>query len=155
MNSLIKKLLIVSAIAAPVFLMSYTPEQPELARVGEDAPELAIAKGDTKISLKQMRGKQVVLHFWSKSDPESRIINYQNDRAYSDSTDVVYMAICTDGSDESLSKLIVAEDGNNSESQYYRSELMASSNLDAYTHAGGGTWIISPEGIIVSHPVGV
>lgn len=142
-------MLIGGAFAAPVFLMSYSPEQPDVAQVSAEAPEIALSAGDSTISLKSLRGKRVVLHFWSKSDPSSRIANRINDRKVSTEPGTVYLAVCTDD-DESLARLISNEDNNQPSSQFYRSQIKASSHMEAYTVAGNHTWVISPEGVILS-----
>lgn len=129
--------------------MSYSPEQPDVAQVSAEAPEIALSAGDSTISLKNLRGKKVVLHFWSQSDPSSRIANRINDRNVSAEPGTVYLAVCTDA-DESLARLISDEDANRRSSQFYRSQIQAASHIEAYTVSGNHTWVISPEGVILS-----
>lgn len=136
----------------PVFLMSYSPEQPSEAQVNQEAPEVAIVNGDSTISLKSLRGKYVVLNFWSKSVPSSRVDNHFYDRsvAMAADPDIVYLSVCTDRSDEQLSRMLTAEDGNNPATQYYRSQLAGSDNSQAYTRQGNATWLISPQGVVIA-----
>lgn len=149
---IVKKLLIALALMVPAFLMSYSPEQPSEAQVSMEAPEVAIANGDSTVSLKSLRGKYVVLNFWSKNEPSSRIDNhfYGRSVAMAADPDIVYISICTDSSDEQLSQMLVAEDGNNPSTQYYRSQLAGQDNSQAYTREGLATWLISPQGVVIA-----
>lgn len=132
--------------------MSYMPQQPEKAEVGAEAPAISIADEAGEVSLKDFKGKSVILNFWSKYDAPSRLANHSYARAAEASAGkVAFISICVDDSDESLARMITAEDGLSDSGQYFASQLSAGDNSMAYDGRACGAWLIDPNGIIAAH----
>lgn len=133
--------------------MSSSPEAPASVQTGAPAPHISLTKDNTAVNLNTLRGKYVVLNYWSRRNPESRVANHFYDKAVNMLPDdrVVYISVCADLRDESLSRLISQTDGNCEESQYYASERGADDGMNLYLADGYGTWLISPQGILLAH----
>lgn len=147
-----KKLLVILGLALPLFFMSYKSEQPSEARVSEPAPAIALTDGNNTVSLKNLKGKYVLLNYWTKSDPATRVANHRYDRTVQalGRSDIRYISICSDRTDETLSRMITTEDGLASASQYRISQTLPSDNSAEYLRAGHNSWLISPEGTIIA-----
>lgn len=133
--------------------MSSSPEAPAAAKIGEEAPHISLQTQDSTINLSTLRGKYVVLNFWNRSNPDSRVANHFYDRAVEMLPDdkVVYISVCTDRYDEALSRLISETDGNNVSTQYYWTQRTGGDASNIYTASGAGTWLISPQGVLLAH----
>lgn len=116
--------------------------------VGEDAPALLLnSADDTTLSLDQLKGQYVVLNFWSKSQPLTRVANHTYNVAAA-KAGIRYISVCLDNEDERLSMMINAEDGNDTATQYVRSQLDRSTAAE-WTQTPA-TWLISPVGKIIA-----
>ncbi len=70
---------VISAVVLLIAPSAYSPATAD-SLIGDDAPNFAIANDSASIELKNMRGRYVLLSFWSSTDAESRIAN----KAYND-----------------------------------------------------------------------
>lgn len=78
-----KSLFTIATLAILLVFTSAYYTTPADGRVGYQAPSLTVDNQAGSISLSQLRGKYVVVSFWSSAQPESRISNLQLDRATS------------------------------------------------------------------------
>lgn len=79
--------------------------------IGSEAPSITLSSSSTT-TLDSLDGKQILVNFWSASDPSSRISNSRLSRiasSYADK-DVKFVSICID-SDPALAQEIAGVDG--------------------------------------------
>lgn len=86
--------------------------------VGTSAGDFTISNADGVMSLKQLRGKYVLLTLWSSADVVSRLDNIRCDRYATKSSSVVQLSVNFDRS-RLLFNELVAADSLASSSQYY------------------------------------
>lgn len=110
-------LMTLSACLFLVLLAAYG-SNPSDDRVGYLAPNFALKNGDKGIELQQMKGRYVLLTFWTSSDAESRIANLQYDRAVRNINGLEHVSVNFDRS-EGIYRGIVKNDGLDMASQFY------------------------------------
>lgn len=116
--------------------------------VGTEAPVFVLTtSGDTTISLNELKGQYVLLNFWSKSQPLTRVANHTYNVATADAG-IRYISVCLDRDEERLAMMINAEDGNDTAMQYVRSQLHRSTGTEWIQTPAA--WLISPEGKIIA-----
>ena len=147
-----KKTIIIAALSAIVFIASSATDRNAFGTTpGSVAPMLVVNDCDKAFSLESMRGRYVLLSFWSSTDAPSRVAMNLYQKAASKgriSDSVVCMAVNLDSS-ESLFREIVRRDGLDIKSQIGA----APSDVDRIVTdfdlgAGYGTFLIDPEGRI-------
>lgn len=114
--------------------------------VGNQAPEISITKADGEcFQLSDLKGKDVVINFWSVSDAESRI---KNIRLASDAerSGVEYIGMCTD-TDRRLAEEVMAADGVKKETQCFVDTRIHDGYL---LEKGVRTVKIDPYGIVAA-----
>lgn len=147
-----KKIVFAALIAAVAFLMSYMPRQPEEAKIGEEAPAISIAVDGNEINLKDYRGSNVLLNFWSKYDAPSRLANHQYARAAEASNGKLrFISICIDSDDDDLARMIAEQDGPDTGGRYFLSQLTPKDRSAAYANRTPGAWLIDSNGILIAH----
>lgn len=68
-----KLVIIITCICALMLGASAFVDNRREAAIGNHAPTMVIGEGDDAVSLESLRGKWVVLSFWSAADAESRL----------------------------------------------------------------------------------
>ncbi len=66
--------------------------------VGEQAPNFEVSNETHSLQLQSLRGKYVVVTFWSSADADSRIANMMHDRAASSNENLEHVALNFDES---------------------------------------------------------
>ncbi len=148
-----KKLLMimfcVAAVLAPVLLLSAA--HPE---AGSPAPQFTLKSQDgTPVSLKDFRGKWVVLYFYPKDFTSGCTLeaqNFQRDLAEYEKHNAVIVGISVDNPDshkqfcvkEGLSFKLLADTTHNVSEEYGTLTHMG------FTHAARNTFLITPDGKI-------
>ena len=129
---------------------------------GQVAPEFSLATSDgSQVSLKDFKGKWVVLYFYPKDMTSGCTLeahNFQRDLAQYDKTGAVILGVSVDSADshkefcakEGLTFKLLADPGGKVSAQYgstmdYKGTLMAARN----------TFLINPEGKIAKVYTGV
>lgn len=145
-------ILALSGFALTAMAADQTQTQPE---AGTAAPEFALATSDgSQVSLKDFKGKWVVLYFYPKdmtSGCTMEAKNFQRDLAQYDKTGAVILGVSVDSPDshkefcakEGLTFKLLADPGGKVSAQYgstmdYKGTLMAARN----------TFLINPDGKI-------
>jgi peroxiredoxin Q/BCP len=130
--------------------------------VGQPAPAFSLATSDgSQVSLKDFKGKWVVLYFYPKDMTSGCTIeakNFQRDLAQYDNTGAVILGVSVDSADshkefcakEGLTFKLLADPGGKVSAQYgstmdYKGTLMAARN----------TFLINPDGKIAKVYTGV
>jgi peroxiredoxin Q/BCP len=158
-----KSLLLATVSFATLGLMQGADTKSETQPVaGTQAPEFTLATSDgSQVSLKDFKGKWVVLYFYPKdmtSGCTMEAHNFQRDLAQYDKTGAVILGVSVDSADshkefcakEGLTFKLLADPGGKVSSQYgstmdYKGTTMAARN----------TFLINPEGKIAKVYTGV
>lgn len=117
-------------------------------KVGEEAPLLTLSSESETPRLQSLKGKYVVLNFWSASDPESRINNKRLADLTSTlpSSQIQFVSICTDN-DPSLQMEIMNADGIPANiHSLSSSELMPEVMEEYQIQSGCRSFLINPFG---------
>lgn len=114
--------------------------------VGNQAPELSITDKDGQaLSLNELTGENVIMHFWSVNDAESRISNIRLSRD-AERQGARFISMCVD-SDRKLAEEVMRADNLPRETRFYADE----STKDNYMlEAGVRTVKIDPYGIVAA-----
>lgn len=119
---------------------------------GFSAPDLTLANNDTVLSLTDLKGKYVLVSFWSSSHAQSRIATADyNDFSLSQGTErFCFLSVNFDCS-ERLFREIVRRDNLNAKSQFFVSGKAAETIKSNYRLANGfQSFLIDPQGKIVA-----
>lgn len=148
-----KTMLIIVSFVLTLLTMSAFVDVRRSARIGSEAPTLVLERADSSLALDGLRGKKVVLSFWSAADAQSRLdqnrLATAMRRAAEDSETVV-VSVNLDRS-EKLMKEIAAIDNLDESSQFHVGDATAESAIREVFEMADGlrTFIIDERGIIV------
>lgn len=120
--------------------------------IGSKAPELKLADGDNLLKLSDMRGRYVLLNFWSSTDAESRIAVQEYDKTLNelDPEQIEMVSVNFDRSRRMFQE-IVRLDELNQETQHHVNGNMASEIKRSYELSDGfKSFLIDREGRIVA-----
>jgi len=133
-----------------VFSSAYSTKTTD-SRVGYIAPIFSISNSDTTLSLQQMKGKYVLLTFWTSTDAESRIFNRHYNRLASKYGKVQHLAVNYDRSAKVFNE-VATIDSLLAGSQFHDSDGKASAIYESYRIGKKGyrTLLIDPNGEIIS-----
>ena len=94
------------------FLSSSMPIGSHSLEIGKEAPLLTFSSSSGSLPMPSLKGKYVLVNFWSPSDPMSRIANKQLAMlsASLPSSQISHVSVCTD-SDKVLQSEIMDADG--------------------------------------------
>lgn len=121
------------------------------AKKGSLAPEFSISNNINNVTLRDMKGKFVLLSFWSSADADSRISNIQYD-AYVHKTNSKLALISVNfDRNEKIYREIVRRDKLQENSQFFdqggkESKLYKTYHLDQ----GYKSYLINPAGEIIA-----
>ncbi len=114
--------------------------------VGNQAPEISIsaASGESML-LSDLKGKEVILNFWSAQDAESRISNIRLARE-AERTGAKYIGMCID-SDRQLAEEVMNADAVSTDQLYFADRQVT----DEYQLTKGTRTVkIDPYGIVAA-----
>lgn len=118
--------------------------------VGEQAPNFEVSNETHSLQLQSLRGKYVVVTFWSSADADSRIANMMHDRAASSNENLEHVALNFDES-QPLWNEICKLDGLNTNSQFYARNEAGAKLMKAWKQNEGFTsLLIDPYGVVVA-----
>lgn len=149
-----KTMLIIVSFAMMLLTMSAFVDERRGARIGSEAPALVVERADSSLALEGLRGKKVVLSFWSAADAESRLDQARLAAAIrnngSDSETAV-VSVNLDRS-EKLMREIAALDNLDSDSQFHVGDATAENAIREVFEMADGlrTFIIDERGVIVT-----
>lgn len=142
-------LTIVMACLFVIFFTAYS-SNPSQGKLGYVAPNFSIENESGRIELQQLKGRYVLLSFWSSADAESRIANIQYDRMLRNMDGVDYVAVNFDRSLE-LYKELLKNDGLAKNSQFYDQDGERSDLYSRYQLGRGmRTLLLDRKGRIVA-----
>lgn len=121
--------------------------------VGHEAPALSLSRGDSAVSLEDLRGHYVLLNFWSSTDALSRrnANLYTAWKRHNPGTNLELLGVNFDKS-PALFREIARRDSLIPETQFHVAGDTARAVSDIYGLRGGyGSLLIGPDGDIVLH----
>ena len=133
-----------------VFSSAYSTKTID-SRVGYLAPVFSVSNNDTTMSLQQMKGKYVLLTFWSSADADSRISNIHYNRIASTNSKVQHLAVNYDRSANVFNE-VAKLDNLALGTQFHDNEGSKSTIHENYRNDKKriSTSLINPEGEIIS-----
>ena len=149
-----KKITLILAVFAVLLSMVSAGTKNEYnAEVGMKAPyfEVKAEDGDV-ISLSDMKGRFVIVNFWTSADANSRIAANQYD-SYVESVEGEHLSLVSVNIDrnQSLFEEIKRRDGLNAKSQYYVQPGSASDLIRKFNMGNGlQSYLIDPQGTITA-----
>lgn len=146
-----KKTLLAIVIFAAIFIFTSAGYQaPADSRIGHSAPGFVVSDKDATFELQGLRGRYVLVAFWSSTDAESRIANIRYDRVANNRNDLEYVAVNYDPS-EAVFNEIVKNDSLNERKQYHDNGGTDSKIYKSYRLSDGfQSLLISPDGKIIA-----
>ncbi len=114
--------------------------------VGNQAPEISVSDlNGQSVLLSEMKGKEVILNFWSAMDAESRISNVRLARE-AEKSGAKYIGMCID-SDRQLAEEVMKADNGSTDDLYFADRQVT----DEYQiNKGTRTVKIDPYGIVAA-----
>ena len=119
-------------------------------QVGDQAANFEVANAAHQLQLQALRGKYVVVTFWSSADADSRMANIRYDRAAATNAHLEHVALNYD-ENQSLWSEICKLDGVNIASQFFARNENGVKLFKAWKqNEGFSSFLISPTGEIMA-----
>ena len=129
-----------------LFTSAYNNQMAD-SRVGYQAPNFTVERGDSTVSLQQLRGQRVMVTFWSTTDGESRLSNMKHDRN-STHDGMTHLSVNMDRS-EGVYQMAIRMDRLHKKSQFHADSAQQEELTKAWRLDGrSNTFIIGPDGRI-------
>ena len=147
-----KTMKIIVLFAVLVISVSAYSERVFEAAEGYSAPSMTIENSDTTMSLAEMKGRYVIVTFWSSADADSRLRARQYDEASKllPQERFCLLSVNFDRS-ERLFREIVRRDGLSAETQFHIEGNRANQLINDYhLESGMQSFLIDPSGRIVA-----
>ena len=146
-----KKFLLTVASALVLLLVVPSAYSPTDTIIGKDAPNFEVVNGNRVVEIEKLKGRYILLSFWSSVDPKSRLANKAyNDVAADETAAMEYVAINLDPSAKVFEE-IVKIDGLNALNQFRPKADNTSLIEDGYGLRGGFvSFLINPKGEVVA-----
>lgn len=137
--------LVMVVFGSKVIGVDSQPEQ------GEEAPDFTVARNDSTVSLHDMRGRYVLVDFWSSADANSRLkSNEYNTLPITHTARLRRVSVNFDRSEE-LFKEIVNRDHLDPQEQYFAGDADFDKIIQDYGMMQGyNSYLIDPDGRIVA-----
>lgn len=148
MRNTLMLILIVGVMALFGSRMIGVNSQPDM---GEMAPDFAVTRNDSTVSLHDLRGKYVLLEFWSSADANSRLkSNEYNMLPITDAGRLKRLSVNFDRSEELFNE-IVSRDHLHPEEQYFAGDTNLDKIIQDYgVNQGYNSYLIDPQGKIIA-----
>lgn len=143
---------VIVLFAVLVISVSAYSERVFEAAEGYNAPSMTIENSDTTLSLADMKGRYVIVTFWSSADADSRLRAYRYDEAAKllPQERFCLLSVNFDRS-ERLFREIVRRDGLSAETQFHIEGNRANQLINDYhLESGMQSFLIDPSGRIVA-----
>lgn len=119
-------------------------------QVGDQAANFEVANAARQLQLQALRGKYVVVTFWSSADADSRMANIRYDRVAATNARLEHVALNYD-ENQSLWSEICKLDGVNIASQFFARNENGAKLFKAWKqNEGFSSFLISPTGEIMA-----
>ena len=124
-----------------LFSSAFNPVETGL-KEGKQAPMLKLKNSEGAVTLRELKGRYVLLNFWAGYDAPSRMENIRFARAI-DKSEIENISL--------VSVSTIKRDGLNTATQFYDKDGSQSDIFDNYRlNKGFASYLISPEGVIIA-----
>lgn len=151
-----KKLcIIITCICALMLGASAFVDNRREVAIGNDVPTLVLGEGDEAFSLESLKGKWVILSFWSAADAESRLGRNQIEAFFRGpgadaATDVEVVSVNFDRSSQLMNEIIKHDNLLGEHHHVASSETMDALRSAFRMENGLRSFVINPEGKLVA-----
>lgn len=115
------------------------------------APGFTIGDGDSAISLSDMRGKYVLLTFWSSDDAKSRLANIEHSSIAGRYPSVEHIGINFDSSGSMFKEILKRDNLSESPLQLHVDGMAASKLINSYGLKNGyQSYLLDPAGNVLA-----
>lgn len=146
-----KSLFVIVSFVLLIFSASSYSSKEVDAKVGCIAPDFALANEDSSVSLRDMKGKYVLLSFWNSADADSRMNNIKySSTAKNFDSELALVSVNYDRCEEVYHE-IVKRDKLQTGSQFYDQDgKMSRIYSDYRLDQGYKSYLINPAGKIIA-----
>lgn len=145
-----KAILFIASFAVLIISLSAFTDKASAPVIGYKAPELILQQDNQTITLSDLKGKYILLNFWTSSDAESRMKCNLYDDITSGKDNLSLISVNLDSSN-ALYREIVKRDGLNAESQFHIEGTQAAKIHEVYRlNKNLKAFLIDPEGRILA-----
>ena len=150
-----KSIFLIACLGLLLFFASSNATSHRGGEIGDIASDFRVENADTAVSLQQLRGKYVLVSFWSSRDARSRIANIEcNALSKKFDNQLVYISVNYDHN-EALFEELVQSDKLQPDAQFFDRDGSSSSIFEDYSLGRGyKTCLINPAGEIVAENPG-
>lgn len=148
-----KTMFIIVSFIVMLLTLSASVDKGRYAQLGKEAPALVAVRDGSAASLQELRGKKVILSFWSAADAESRVMQTKITalarKAGAKADNVEVMSINFDRSERLMDEIVRIDNLDESSQFHVGSPDEARALRDAFSmHNGLRTFIIDTDGTI-------
>lgn len=148
-----KTMFIIVSFVVMLLTLSASVDKGRYAQLGKEAPALVAGRAGSAASLQGLRGKKVILSFWSAGDAESRVMQTKiaalARKAGAKADNVEVMSINFDRSERLMDEIVRIDNLDESSQFHVGSPDEARALRDAFSmHNGLRTFIIDTDGTI-------
>lgn len=121
------------------------------AKKGSLAPSFEVSNDDTLVSLQNLKGKFVLLSFWSSADADSRISNIQYDAVARKNNSKLALVAVNYDRNEPIYREIIKRDKLQKNYQFFDQDGLKSKIFERYhLDQGFKSYLINPAGEIIA-----
>lgn len=149
---IVKTKYFISALAIAAFLSSSMPLGSRSIEIGKEAPAITLSSNANINSLASLKGKYVVVNFWSSKDPASRITNSHLAKLIKNLPQgkIRFVSICVDD-DQFISKEIIKADKLSEDALFLSiNDLAPDVAVDFQIATGNRSFLMDPYNHLVS-----
>ena len=115
------------------------------------APKFTIGEGDSAVSLDDMRGKYVLLTFWSSDDARSRLANIENSAIADQHASLEHVGVNFDNSRSMFKEILKRDHLTESPLQLHVDGESASRLISSYGLKNGyQSYLVGPDGNVLA-----
>ena len=145
-----KAILFIASFAILIISLSAFTDKASATVIGYKAPELVLQQDNQAMTLSSLKGKYVLLNFWTSSDADSRMKCNLYDDITSDKDNLSLISVNLDSS-SALYREIVKRDGLNTASQFHMEGTQAAKIHEVYRlNKNLKSFLIDPTGRILA-----
>lgn len=146
-----KTMLCIVSFALLLVSLSASVDKGRDARIGHDAPTLVVERADSAASLQELRGKRVILSFWSAADAQSRLEQHRIAQLVKNSAsrhkDFEVLSVNFDRSTRLMNEIIKSDNLDKSSQYHVGNAEQATAVAEAFQLQNGlRTFIIDERG---------
>lgn len=145
------KKFLLAVVGAVMLLIIPSAYYPTDSIVGEVAPNFEVSNDNKAVEIDKLRGRYILLSFWSSTDPKSRLANKAyNDIMTGEKNMVEYVAVNFDPSSKVFEEIVKIDDLNADNQFHINGSSMPVVGEDYGLHGNFVSFLIAPDGEIIA-----